>query len=147
MDRVAGDWSDDERSKKAGPRRRGIGRVWSEPRIAHGHRVFRRFALPDGTGPHWKTAKSKYQKPKALLKRTCERVVPLLLGVLHVVLLQLAIESGLSDAEHASRRKFVAPRFAKSAENRAPLQFLERQNFIFLRRPFGGGILQVGGQV
>ncbi len=61
------------------------------------------------------------------LGRSCERFVALLLGMLHVVLLQLAVQGGLSDAEHARRRKLVAPRFAQSAENRAPLQFIERQ--------------------
>ncbi len=41
--------------------------------------------------------------PIALMKESCGGFVALLLGMLHVVLLQLAVQSGLPDAEHARR--------------------------------------------
>src|SRR6266404_3335767 len=82
-----------------------------------------------------------------LVKQTCERFLNLLLGKPEVVLLGLAIESGLSNAKHARCGELVAARFAQGTENGAALQFLEWQDFILVRRAFGGGILQVGGQV
>src|SRR6266851_7928250 len=69
------------------------------------------------------------------------------LGGLHVVLLQLAVQSGLSDAEHARRGKLVASRLTESAKYGAPLQFLERQDLIFFWNSFGGWVLKIGRQI
>src|SRR5438094_292485 len=77
-----------------------------------------------------------------------ERAVSgLLLAVVHVVLLEFAVQRGLANAEHAGRGKLVTPGFAQGAKNRAALQFLERQNFIFFRDALGGGILKVRRQI
>jgi hypothetical protein len=73
--------------------------------------------------------------------------VALLLGVLHVVLLELAVQGGLANAKHARGGKLVAAGFAQSAKNRAALQFLEGQDFIFFRDALRGGIVQVGWQI
>src|SRR5437762_7944926 len=73
--------------------------------------------------------------------------VALLLGVLHVVLLELAVQGGLANAKHARGGELVAAGFAQSAKNRAALQFLEGQDFIFFRDAFRGGIVQVGWQI
>src|SRR5712664_3792021 len=73
--------------------------------------------------------------------------VLLLLRVFHVVLLELAVESCFSDAEHARGGEFIAARFAEGAKNRATLQFLERQDFIFVGRAFARWILQTRRQI
>src|SRR6266403_1386704 len=78
----------------------------------------------------------------------CSKLKPVLrLGLLHVVLLELAVESSFADAEHARSREFVAACFAEGAENRAALQFLERQDFIFVGRAFARRILQTRRQI
>src|SRR5438309_6342052 len=73
-----------------------------------------------------------------------ERAVSgLLLAVVHVVLLEFAVQRVLANAEQAGRGKLVTPGFAQGAKNRAALQFLERQDFIFFRDALGGVILKV----
>src|SRR6185437_2181368 len=73
----------------------------------------------------------------------------LLVGVrVYLVLLQLAVESGFSDAQRARGSQFVAGRFLQSFENRAALHFLQRNSLVIGReslRP--GAVLHVRGQI
>src|SRR5258708_14734506 len=67
--------------------------------------------------------------------------------MLHIVLLQFAIESRLADPQHACGSKFVAARFAQRAQNRASFQLFERQQFLFLLRAFARRIVQARRQI
>src|SRR2546421_13049034 len=63
------------------------------------------------------------------------------------VLLELAIEGGLADAQNASGRELVSAGFAKGVQDGAALEFAKGQQFIFIRSLLSGRILEVGGQI
>src|SRR5271154_1620308 len=65
----------------------------------------------------------------------------------HVVLLELAVERGFSDAEHAGGGEFVTGGFAQGAQDGAALELLEGQELVFFGDAFPGRILQVRGQI
>src|SRR5712691_6640781 len=67
----------------------------------------------------------------------------LLLGVLQVILLELTVERGLSNPEHPCGGELVTARFAQGPEDGAALQFLERQDLVFLGRAFARRVLQI----
>src|SRR6266699_527919 len=50
-----------------------------------------------------------------------------------VVLLELAVKSGLADAKDTGSGNFVAIGFAQGANDGAAFEFLKRNNFVFLR--------------
>src|SRR5882724_317597 len=69
------------------------------------------------------------------------------LGVLDVILLELAVQRGLSDAQHARGGQFIASRFTQGAQDGPALEFLERKQLILFGKAVTGGELQIGRQV
>src|SRR5208337_1188232 len=68
-------------------------------------------------------------------------------SALDLVLLQFAIQGGLADSQHASRRLFVAAGLPQGAQNRTAFQLIQRQQLLFFRLTLRGGILQIRRQV
>src|SRR2546427_2825353 len=71
----------------------------------------------------------------------------LLLCLLQVILLELAVERSLSNAEHSRCGELVTACLAQGPEDGAALQFFERQDLVPLGRAFAGRVLQIRGQV
>src|SRR5579859_2818325 len=65
------------------------------------------------------------------------------LDMLHLILLELAVQRSFSDAQHARGSQLVAAGFAKRPEYGAALQFLDREQFIAVGNALAGGIVQV----
>src|SRR5580658_3503214 len=63
------------------------------------------------------------------------------------VLLEFAVEGGLSDAEQPRGGKFVSGSFPQSTENCTALQRFKRQKFVDVGKFFRRGVLQVGRQI
>lgn len=67
--------------------------------------------------------------------------------MVHVVLLELAVEGGLADAKHARGGELVAAGLTQCAEDGAAFQFLKRKDFVFVRSALGRGVLGIRRQV
>src|SRR5947209_20418267 len=86
--------------------------------------------------PEWTAAKKKFARSNLRVlasSRITGRTAPLLFGLIHVVLLELAVQGCLPDAQHAGCGKLIAVSFAKGAKNGAALQLLQRKDLLFLR--------------
>ena len=63
-----------------------------------------------------------------------------------VVLLELAVQGGLTDAEDSRGGDFVAIGFAESANDGATFELFERNNFVLLRELIDRRVVQVRRQ-
>src|SRR5713101_8737886 len=93
--------------------------------------------------------RGRLQKSDGTIERVLLVLVTklLLLGVLHVILLELTVERGLSDPQHPCSGELVTARFTQGSEDGAALQFLERQDLVFLGSALTRRELQIRGQV
>src|SRR5579859_823374 len=93
--------------------------------------------------------KVRREKPWAVFQATNEgnQNRALRLGVLHLILLELPVEGGLSNAEHACRRQLVSARFPERAQNGSAFQLLHGQQFVLVWCALAARIVQVGRQI
>src|SRR5713226_63306 len=68
-------------------------------------------------------------------------------GTFGLVLFELAVESGLADAEQARCGQLVAAGFPQGTEYGAAFELFERHELVTLRHAFDRSVLQVRGQV
>src|SRR5579872_4608658 len=63
------------------------------------------------------------------------------------VLLQLAIERGLADAQQSRRRQLVSVGLAQRAQDGAAFHFVECGQLVGIERPIAPALLQIGGKI